>query len=59
MYVIGFFRHTSRESQGEYEMRGYDATHLAAALLWKETLETPVIYDCELSSAAKKAGMLV
>lgn len=46
----------------EYGLRGYDATHFAAALLWQETLEMPITlatYDRELWSAANKAGMAV
>jgi uncharacterized protein len=46
----------------DYGLRAYDATHLAAALLWQETLETPVIlatYDRELWQAGKKAGLSV
>lgn len=46
----------------DYSLRAYDATHLAAALLWQETLETPVIlatYDRELWQAGKKAGLSV
>jgi uncharacterized protein len=46
----------------DYGLRAYDATHLAAALLWQETLETPVTlatYDRELWQAGKKAGLSV
>jgi len=46
----------------EYGLRGYDATHLAAALLWQETLEMPVTlatYDRELGLAGQKAGLTV
>lgn len=46
----------------DYGLRAYDATHLAAALLWQETLETPVIlatYDRELWLAGQKVGMAV
>jgi uncharacterized protein len=46
----------------EYGLRGYDATHLAAALVWKEALELPVIlatYDRELWSSARKVGLIV
>ena len=46
----------------EYGLRGYDATHLAAALLWQETLEMPVTlatYDRELWLAGQKAGLAV
>ncbi|MCX6064746.1 MAG: type II toxin-antitoxin system VapC family toxin [Chloroflexi bacterium] len=46
----------------EYGLRGYDATHLAAALLWQETLEMPVTlatYDRELWLAGQKAGLTV
>jgi len=46
----------------DYGLCAYDATHLAAALLWQETLETPVTlttYDRELWLAGQKAGLLV
>ena len=41
---------------------GYDATHLAAALIWQEMLETSVTlatYDRELWLAAQKVGMTI
>jgi len=46
----------------EYGLRGYDAMHLACALLWKETLETPITmatFDRDLWQASKKAGLAV
>ncbi|MDX9991300.1 MAG: type II toxin-antitoxin system VapC family toxin [Anaerolineales bacterium] len=46
----------------EYGLRAYDATHLAAGLLWQETLEMPVnlaTYDRELWLAGQKAGLSV
>ena len=46
----------------ENGLRGYDATHFAAALIWQETLEMPVTlatYDRELWLAAKRAEMAV
>jgi predicted nucleic acid-binding protein len=46
----------------KYGLRGYDAIHLAAALLWQDTLEMPVIlasYDRGLWLAGQKAGMMV
>ena len=46
----------------EYDLRGYDASHLAAALIWQETLEMPITlatYDRELWLAAKKTGISV
>ena len=46
----------------EHGMRGYDAAHLAAALLWQESLESPVTlatFDRELWLAAQKEGMSV
>ena len=46
----------------EYSLRGYDATHLACALFWKEALETQITmatYDRELWQASKKAGLAV
>jgi len=46
----------------EHELRGYDATHFAAALRWQETLEMPIrlaTFDRELWLAAKKGDMEV
>jgi predicted nucleic acid-binding protein len=46
----------------EYSLRGYDAMHLACALLWKETLEaqiTMATFDRDLWQASKKAGLAV
>jgi hypothetical protein len=43
-------------------MRGYDAVHLAAALIWQEALMLPVTlatYDKELADAGKKSGLKV
>ncbi len=44
-----------------YGLRGYDSLHLAAALLWQETLGVQITlatFDHELWLAAQKAGML-
>jgi predicted nucleic acid-binding protein len=44
-----------------YGLRGYDSLHLAAALLWQETLGTQITlatFDRELWLAGQKAGML-
>jgi predicted nucleic acid-binding protein len=44
----------------EYGLRGYDAMHLACALLWKETLETQITmatFDRDLWQASKKASL--
>jgi predicted nucleic acid-binding protein len=46
----------------DYGLRGYDATHLATAWLWQDTLEMPVTlatYDRGLWLAGQKAGMAV
>ncbi len=46
----------------EYGLRAYDAAHLAASLIWRETLDAPVVlaaYDRELWLAGQKAGMTV
>jgi predicted nucleic acid-binding protein len=46
----------------EYGLRGYDATHFAAALLWQESFEMPVTlatYDRELWLTGQKAGLMV
>jgi predicted nucleic acid-binding protein len=45
----------------EHGLGGYDAVHLAAALLWQDTLGTPVTlatYDRGLWLAGQKAGLL-
>lgn len=45
-----------------YPLRGYDAVHLASAMLWQETLEAPITmatFDRELWAAGKKAGLKV
>jgi len=44
----------------EYGLRGYDAVHLASALLWQEALGEPVTlatFDKPLWEAAQQAGM--
>jgi len=46
----------------EYNLRGYDALHLAAALTWQDLLDLPVTvvtYDKELAEAARASDMLV
>ena len=46
----------------EYSLRGYDAMHLASALLWMETLETQITmatFDRDLWQASKKASLAV
>jgi uncharacterized protein len=46
----------------EYGLRGYDAMHLAAALIWQETLGSPVTlatFDRDLWIAAKKEQLTV
>ena len=45
----------------DYGLRGYDSLHLAAALLWQETLGTQITlatFDRELWLAGQKCGML-
>jgi predicted nucleic acid-binding protein len=45
----------------KYDLRGYDSLHLAAALLWQETLGmqiTLATFDRELWAAGQRAGML-
>ena len=49
------------ENAWKYDLRGYDALHLAAALLWRESLGiqiTLATFDRELWLAGQKAGML-
>lgn len=44
----------------QHNLRGYDAVHLAAALLWQEALMLPVTlatYDQELANAGKSSGL--
>ena len=44
----------------EHGLRGYDAVHLASALVWSETLgETVTVatYDCELWRGAQASGL--
>lgn len=46
----------------EYGLRGYDAVHLAAAVLWQETMGEPVTmatFDQALWEAAEKVGLEV
>jgi hypothetical protein len=45
---------------GEHNLRAYDATHLACALIWQETLGLPVTlatFDRQLWVAAKDRNM--
>ena len=40
----------------EHNLRGYDATHLACALIWQETLGMPVtlaLFDIQLIEAPR------
>ena len=44
----------------EHNLRGYDATHLACALIWQETLGVPVTmasFDSQLLEAARNEKM--
>lgn len=46
----------------QYGLRGYDAVHLASAVLWQEYLSEPVTlatYDRRLGDAARTAGLAV
>ncbi len=46
----------------KFPLRGYDAVHLASAVLWQETLETQITlatFDRELWSAGNLAGLTV
>ena len=46
----------------QHGLRGYDAVHLASALIWRETLARPVhlaTYDRELWQAGKVEGLLM
>jgi len=49
------------ENAWKYDLRGYDSLHLAAALLWQETLGSQITlatFDRELWVAGQKAGLL-
>jgi uncharacterized protein len=49
------------ENAWKYDLRGYNALHLAAALLWQETLGAQITlatFDRELWLAGQKAGIL-
>lgn len=44
----------------EHDLRGYDATHLACALIWQETIGIPVTlasFDSQLIDAAREVHM--
>lgn len=44
----------------KHRLRGYDSLHLAAALLWQESLDANVVFaafDQELLQASQKAGL--
>jgi hypothetical protein len=44
----------------EHDLKGYDATHLACALIWQETLGMPVTlasFDSQLIEAARAVQM--
>ncbi len=44
----------------QFVLRGYDAVHLACALMWQEALQMPVTlatFDSQLCEAAKQAGL--
>lgn len=46
----------------DYGLRGYDAAHLAAALLWRDMLGEPITvasYDRQLWNAAQATGLIV
>jgi predicted nucleic acid-binding protein len=46
----------------DYSLRGYDAVHLSAALLWQETLGEPIqlaTFDRQLWKAGQSAGVVV
>ncbi len=46
----------------EYHLRGYDAVHLASALIWQEHIEHPVVlatFDRELWEATQRVDLAV
>ncbi len=45
----------------QYELRGYDAVHLAAASLWQEVMGEPITlasFDRQLWTASEQAGLI-
>lgn len=49
------------ENAWKYDLRGYDSLHLAAGLLWQETLGAQITlatFDRDLWLAGQKTGML-
>ena len=60
--VSGPIVERAAELAWDYPLRGYDAVHLASAVLWQETLETQITlatFDRELWSAGNKVGLTV
>jgi len=60
--VSGQIIDQSSELAWKYPLRGYDALHLASAVLWQEILEAQIIlatFDRELWSAGSQAGLIV
>ena len=60
--VSGQIIERASELAWEYPLRGYDAVHLASAVLWQETLETQITlatFDRELWSAGNYVGLTV
>lgn len=60
--VSGQIIEQSSELAWKYPLRGYDALHLASAVLWQEILEAQIIlatFDRELWSAGSQAGLIV
>ena len=50
----------AEEMAWEYGLRGYDAVHLAAAKVWREEIQHPIVlatFDRELWEAARQAGL--
>jgi predicted nucleic acid-binding protein len=46
----------------DFGLRGYDATHLASALFWQDSLDMEIVlatYDRELWIAANKSGIKI
>ncbi len=45
----------------EYGLRGYDAVHLASAIIWQENIRQPVtmaVFDKKLWTAVQQAGLI-
>lgn len=60
--VSGIILERASQFAWQYNLRGYDAVHLAAASFWQDTLDEPIklaAFDRQLWESAQKLGMAV